>query len=80
MPSVSGCLLVGWGLFVLLLGHWGTTRLMDANPCEMTYSRPALSAVPVPSAVKGFSLLEQVEPEGGGARKPVLFVPGHSGR
>lgn len=65
---------------MLLLGQWGTTRLMNANPCEMTYSRPVLNPVHVSSAAKGFSLLEQAEAEGGRPRKPVLFVPGHSGR
>lgn len=58
------------------------TRLMDENnSCEMTYSHPALRTVPVASAIKGFSLLEQAGVDGFniGAR-PVLFVPGHSGR
>ena len=82
MVSFLSLALSAWGVFVLLMGQWGLSTLMASNQCEMTYSRPMHRDIAVQSAIKGYTLIEAIHNDNtlSSSAKPVLFVPGHSGR
>ena len=83
MLSAAAVILAAWGAIVILLGQWGVSTLMAANKCDMTYSMPQFSAVPVQSDIKGYSLLQLVDAKNadqGLDLATILFVPGHGGR
>lgn len=70
------------GTFIFLFFGWyGYQRVLDQNPCEMTFSHKATSILPLnqsdwPYQIRKISNYDSptLNPY------PILFIPGHRGR
>ena len=83
-----GPALVLAALAYLWLGSAGRNHLLQNNPCNMTYTTMAKSAVKVESAIVGPKLFVHPSSHAGASAKgqppslnpqPVLFIPGNRG-
>jgi hypothetical protein len=78
---LSVIILVLFGSIFLAAGIWGRSLVLDANPCEMTYTSRERKNVNVNSTIEGYKLYKYSNPKSLMMLNPhpVLFIPGHMG-
>lgn len=83
-PIILSIGLIAIALILLSLGLYGHQKVLGANKCEMTYSRPSFVKINLKSRTDAFSLFIEDSTK---TRKndklnpiPVLLVPGNNGK
>ena len=68
-------------IVVIFLGIYARNTVLEANPCQMTYSKPAKTEVPLCGKTCEYKLYKISNPNAKTLNpQPVLYIPGHLGR